>query len=241
MKIIPAVDLMNGKVVRLTKGLPENMTTYDHLGDPVAVAKNWERMGADLIHIIDLDAALERGSNLDMAMEIAKSITIPVQLGGGIRSNELAEKLLQKGIYRVLLGSLAINEPESLPGLLDRYGGRRVAVALDYLEGQVMVRGWKESTSISIDDAITHFLELGVEFFLVTSIAQDGTLQGSDYETFKRVCRNQGSKIIAAGGINSLKDLETLRSIGVNAAVIGKALYEGAIDFGKAKALLENK
>ena len=94
---------------------------------------------------------------------------------------------------------------------------------------------------ISIDDAITHFLELGVEFFLVTSIAQDGTLQGSDYETFKRVCRNQGSKIIAAGGINSLKDLETLRSIGVNAAVIGKALYEGAIDFGKAKALLENK
>jgi phosphoribosylformimino-5-aminoimidazole carboxamide ribotide isomerase len=236
MDVIPAVDLMDGRVVRLVRGDPKKMKPYEQFGDPVEVAKKWEREGADFIHVIDLDAALGRGSNLGVIGKIVKAVSKPVQVGGGIRSFEAAQKLFQTGVTRVILGSLAFKEPELLKRLLKVFGGDQVVVALDYRGDEVMVRGWKSATKLSLDAAVEKFVNLHVIFFLVTSITRDGTLTGPDYDTLVRVSNNPEINVIAAGGIGSLEDLKLLKRSGVQGVVIGKALYEGAF---KLKDALE--
>jgi len=227
MDVIPAVDLMNGRVVRLVQGDPETLKSYEQFGDPVAVAKKWEREGADAIHVVDLDAALDRGSNLGVIERIVEAVRKPVQVGGGIRSFETAQKLLQTGVKRVILGSLAFKEPETLTRLLKEFGSDRVVVALDYRGDEVMVRGWKTATKLSLDAAVEKFLNLHVKVFLVTSITRDGTLTGPDYETLVRVNSNPEVNVIAAGGVGRLEDLKLLKRSGVQGVVVGKALYEG--------------
>ena len=234
MKIISAVDLMEGKVVRLIQGDPRALKAYGHLGDPVTVAKRWEEYGADAIHVIDLDAALERGSNLDVIRKIAEGVRIPVQVGGGIRTLEAAQNLLRAGINRIIVGSLAFREPQALKELLEEFGYDRVAVALDHRNGEVMVRGWRASAKLEVGEAMERFLSLGVNLFLITSITRDGTLQGPDYSLLAEVCKRSGARIMAAGGVGSLEDLIVLKRIGVWGVVIGKALYEGVLDLREA-------
>ncbi len=233
LKIIPAVDLMNGKVVRLFKGDPKTAKAYDYLGKPIALAKKWEEEGADALHIVDLDAALGRGDNFATILKIVKAVNLPVQVGGGIRSLERAEALLSMGADYIVLGTLAFSKPEVLEELRKKFG-ERVIVALDYANGRVMVEGWKEPAGLRVEEALEKFLAFHVKTFLLTSILRDGTLEGVDSEVLGQACVYKNARIIAAGGVGGLGDLAILKRIGVYGVVIGKALYEGSFTLKEA-------
>ena len=226
MQVIPAIDLMKGKIVRLTRGDPRTAKVYDQFGGPVETAKKWKREGATKLHIIDLDAALGAGDNLALISEIAESVNLPIQVGGGIRTVEAAEKLLTSGISQVILGALAFSDAEAIAQVQKRFGQETVIVALDNKEGKIMVEGWKTPTAFGIKGALEKFTTLGVMTFLITSITKDGTLSGPDIDTLSEACKFSNVKIIAAGGIGGLNDLIALKRVGVAGAVIGKALYE---------------
>lgn len=234
MEVIPAIDLMGGKVVRLSQGDPRTAKAYDYLGEPVAIAQKWEKEGANALHIVDLDAAFDKGNNLAMVSKIAKTVNLPVQVGGGIRKLETAENLLNMGIDRIILGTLAFNKPNVLTMLRNKFGGERVIVALDHRDGRVMMEGWKTSVKLELEEALKKFLHLQVKTFLITSITKDGTLKGLDFDALSKACAHPDVRIIAAGGVGSLKDLVTLKRIGVNGVVIGKALYEGLFTLKEA-------
>ena len=233
MDVIPAVDLMRGKVVRLVRGDPALATSYERLGNPVSVAKMWEARGARLVHVVDLDAALELGSNMEVVEAIARAVMVPLQVGGGIRTLEDARRVFSVGVKRVVFGSVAFSSPSIVNEVLEEFGSNRVVVALDNLGGLVMVRGWKTSTQVSVTKAVKRFSEMGVRLFLVTSVARDGTLSGPDLDVLSQIC-GKGFEVIAAGGIGSLKDLAALKKAGASAVVVGKALYEGKFSLGEA-------
>ncbi|MEM0312929.1 MAG: 1-(5-phosphoribosyl)-5-[(5-phosphoribosylamino)methylideneamino]imidazole-4-carboxamide isomerase [Candidatus Bathyarchaeia archaeon] len=228
MKIIPAVDLINGKVARLFQGDPNKAKFYNHLGDPVAIAKKWEAEGADAIHIVDLDGAFNRGSNLETIAQIINMVNVPVQVGGGIRSREKAEALLSMGADYIVIGTLAFHKPEILGELAGKFG-ERVIVALDHTDGKVMIKGWTLQTDVKVEMALERFLRMGVRSFLLTAIRRDGTLQGADLETLRQVCKNSEAKVMVAGGVKSLIDIYALKKCGVYGVIIGKALYEGIL------------
>jgi phosphoribosylformimino-5-aminoimidazole carboxamide ribotide isomerase len=234
VQLIPAVDLMNGKIVRLTHGDPKTAKVYDQFGGPGETAKKWQADGAGKIHIIDLDAALGMGNNLSVIAEIVENIDLPIQVGGGIREVEAAEKLLKLGVSQVILGALAFSDPEAVTQIKREFGAGSVIVALDNKDGKIMVKGWKTATGMGVKEALEKFAALGVKTFLVTSIARDGTLSGPDLDTLKEACRYSGVAIIAAGGIGGLNDLRALKRVGVAGAVIGKALYEGRFTLKEA-------
>jgi len=233
VEVIPAVDIMKGRVVRLLRGDPKLMSSYDHLGDPVQLAKRWETEGARFIHVIDLDAALGMGRNLNVIESVVKAVNVPVQVGGGIRSLELAKKMLSIGVERIILGSLAFSDSSAVEALLEEFGAKRVVVALDHREGIVAIKGWKASAGIPIEEAAEKFRRLGVRLFLVTSIARDGTLFGPDLQILSKLCR-RGYEVIAAGGISSIDDLLALKRLGVHGVVVGKAIYEGRLSLSEA-------
>jgi phosphoribosylformimino-5-aminoimidazole carboxamide ribotide isomerase len=234
VQLIPAIDLMNSKIVRLTRGEAKTAKVYDQFGSPVETALRWRDEGAGKLHIIDLDAAFGKGNNHAVIAEIAKNIALPIQVGGGIRSFEIAEKLFKTGISQVILGSLAFSDSSVIGKLQGKFGKESVVVALDNKDGRIMVEGWKTATALTVKDALEKFTALGVERFLITSIAQDGMLSGPDLETLSEAVKFSGAKIIAAGGIGSINDLSALKRIGVEGAVIGKALYEGRFTLKEA-------
>jgi phosphoribosylformimino-5-aminoimidazole carboxamide ribotide isomerase len=235
MQLIPAIDLMNGKIVRLTRGEAKTAKTYEtQFGTPLEAAKRWRDEGASKLHIIDLDAAFGIGNNHSVISEVAKNVSLPIQVGGGIRSLEIAEKLFKTGIAQVILGALAFSEPAATKKIQQKFGLESVIVALDNKEGQIMVEGWQTSTAMTVDDALEKYSLLGVHRFLITSIAQDGMLNGPDLQTLSSATQYPGAKIIAAGGIGSIGDLAALKEIGVEGAVIGKALYEGRFTLKEA-------
>ncbi|HXG06740.1 MAG TPA: 1-(5-phosphoribosyl)-5-[(5-phosphoribosylamino)methylideneamino] imidazole-4-carboxamide isomerase [Nitrososphaera sp.] len=231
MRIIAAVDIMGWSVVRLVKGDPANKTVYS--SDPVETARKWEAAGADMLHIVDLDAAFASGDNSQLVSEIAGAIKIPVQVAGGIRSVEKAEEMLGKAA-RVVIGTMAYNQPETVRRLAKKNPGR-VVISIDQIGGNVMVKGWKESAGTRVADAISQFSAMGIDEFLLTSIERDGTLQGPDVETLAEAAKS--GRIIASGGITSLNDIVKVRSAGCSSVILGKALYEGKITIERAKAL----
>ncbi len=243
MKIIPAIDLMDGKVVRLTRGDPSRRTVYSN--DPLEVARRWVREGADALHLVDLDATLSppsspslEASNRAMIERISKSVSIPVQVAGGIRSLDAAISMLEYA-YAVVLATLAFRDTHALTELLRRYGYERVIVALDHADGIVRVHGWRDSTGISIEDALKHFSALGARRFLVTDTLRDGTMLGLSEIALKIIkeASEAGLEIIASGGIASPDDVKTARDAGAYAIILGKALYEGRIRMDEAKAI----
>ena len=241
MQVIPAIDLMNGRVVRLSRGDPDTAKAYDYMGTPVEVALKWKAEGAKRLHIIDLDATFGRGNNLNVIAEIAKTADLPIQVGGGIRTAEAAEKLLASGISHVILGALAFSDPTAIARIQKKFGREAVIVALDNKDGKVMVEGWKTDTSFTLTEALKKFADLKVKTFLITSIAKDGMLQGPDLETLSEACKFLGVEVIAAGGIGGLNDLIALKRVGVAGAVVGKALYEGRFTLKEAlKTVKEN-
>jgi phosphoribosylformimino-5-aminoimidazole carboxamide ribotide isomerase len=228
MQLIPAIDLMNGKIVRLTRGEAKTAKIYEtEFGTPVEAAKRWRGEGAGKLHIIDLDAAFALGNNHSVIAEVAKNVKLPIQVGGGIRSYETVEKLFQTGITQVILGALAFSDPSAIGKIQKKFGAESVIVALDNKDGLIMVEGWKTATAMTVNDALEKYTALGVNRFLITSIAQDGMLTGPDLQTLSQATLYPNAKIVAAGGIGSIGDLAALKEIGVEGAVIGKALYEG--------------
>lgn len=234
MQLIPAIDLMNSKIVRLTQGEAQTAKVYEQYGGPVEAAKRWRDEGAGKLHIIDLDAAFGKGNNHSVITEIAKNISLPIQVGGGIRSFEIAEKLFNTGITQVMLGSLAFRDFSVITRLQNKFGEESVVVALDNKDGWVMIDGWRTTTDMTLQDALDKFIELGVQRFLITSITHDGLLSGPDLETLSEAVKCSDAKILAAGGIGSINDLANLKKIGVEGAVIGKALYEGRFTLKEA-------
>jgi phosphoribosylformimino-5-aminoimidazole carboxamide ribotide isomerase len=224
--LIPAIDLMDGEVVRLLKGEEKTKTSYRAMGDPVKVAKTWEKQGAEYLHIIDLDAALGLGDNRETIRNILGSTGIPVQVGGGIRSHEYAKTLFEEGVNRIMVGSMAFNNIPILKMILSEYGSERIIVALDHSNNLIKTKGWREGTEISILTALNEYSELGAELFLVTDIERDGTLEGPDIENLRRVI-TEDYRIIVAGGISSISDLIKVKELGAEAVIVGKALYEG--------------
>ncbi|MEM3815831.1 MAG: 1-(5-phosphoribosyl)-5-[(5-phosphoribosylamino)methylideneamino]imidazole-4-carboxamide isomerase [Candidatus Bathyarchaeia archaeon] len=233
MLIMPAVDLMSGKVVRLLIGDPRSAKYYEHFGEPVSVAKRWESEGASWVHIVDLDAALGIGDNISVISSIIQSLRIQAQVGGGIRSLERARRLIATGAARIVIGSLAFKNPGAIEMLLNEFGDDRIAVALDHLNGMIRVGGWRESTSFRLREAAKFFTDMGVKFFLVTSIQRDGVMSGPDIENLFQVL-DLGANIIASGGVRSLDDIAALRDIGVYGVIVGRALYEGLFSLSEA-------
>jgi phosphoribosylformimino-5-aminoimidazole carboxamide ribotide isomerase len=229
MQLIPAIDLMVGKIVRLTRGEAKTAKTYEtQFGTPVEAAKRWRDEGAGKLHIIDLDAAFGIGDNRAVIAEVAKNVGLPIQVGGGIRSFETAAKLFDLGVKQVILGALAFSDPSAIGKIRKQFGLDSVIVALDNKEGHIMVEGWRTETALTVDEALDKYTQLGVRNFLITSIAQDGMLSGPDLQTLSSAVLFPGAKIIAAGGIGSIGDLAALKEIGVEGAVIGKALTKDA-------------
>ena len=227
MQLIPAIDLMNGKIVRLTRGEAKTAKIYEtEFGTPVEAAKRWRDEGASKMHIIDLDAAFVLGNNHSVIAEIAKNVKLPIQVGGGIRSYETVEKLFETGITQVILGALAFSDPSAIGKIQKKFGAESVIVALDNKDGLVMVEGWKTATAMTVEDALEKYTDLGVRRLLITSIAQDGMLTGPDLPTLSQATLYPKAKIVAAGGIGSIGDLAALKEIDIEGAVIGKALYE---------------
>ncbi len=222
MQIIPAIDIMDSQLVRLTKGDPSTRQHYETL-DPLYVARIWNEQGADRLHIIDLDAALGNGSNKELIREIVESVDVSLQVGGGIRTLETARCFLDMGVERIILGSMPLTDPSKSLELLDEYGDR-IILALDHRDRKLMVRGWQEVTAHSLQEALAGFKEQGYYRFLVTNIEHDGLLRGPDFETYKEISRV--ADIIASGGVASTHDIKRLYETGVEAVVIGKALYE---------------
>jgi phosphoribosylformimino-5-aminoimidazole carboxamide ribotide isomerase len=212
---------------------------YNQFGNPVETARRWKEEGAKKLHIIDLDAAFDIGDNLLIIAKIAKSIDLPIQVGGGIRTIEAVEKLLKMGISQVILGALAFNDPEAITQIQKEFGSEHIIVALDNKDGKIMVEGWKTPTTFGIREALEKFAKLKVNTFLITSITKDGTLSGPDFDTLSEACQYPNVDIIAAGGIGSLNDLIALKRVGVEAAVVGKALYEDKFTLKEALKMVE--
>ena len=231
MKVIAAVDIMGGSVVRLVKGDPANKVVYS--SDPVETAKKWEAAGTDMLHVVDLDAAFSSGNNAELVAEIAGAVKIPVQVAGGIRSPEKVEEMLAKA-SRVVLGTMAYSDPEAVRKLAKKNPGR-IVVSIDQIDGKVMVKGWKESTGTTVADAISQFSSMGVDEFLLTSIERDGTLQGPDVRTLAEAAVS--ARIIASGGIASLEDIVKVRSAGCSSVILGKAMYDGKVSIERVRAL----
>ncbi|MBN1683067.1 1-(5-phosphoribosyl)-5-[(5-phosphoribosylamino)methylideneamino]imidazole-4-carboxamide isomerase [Candidatus Bathyarchaeota archaeon] len=233
MIIIPAIDIMDGKVVRLSQGNPNLKTEYEQFGDPVSVALKWEEQGAKYLHIVDLDAALGIRNNEEILEKIVKSVNIPIQFGGGIRSFESSKKIFEMGVQRIIIGSLAVTNRKVLTKILDEYGPNKVIVSIDHLNGFIKIKGWKESTKLKIEEFMKELKICGIELFLLTSIDKDGTLSEPDFHGLEKGLKM--GKIIAAGGISKIEDLIELKKMGVYAAILGKALYENKFTLNQAQ------
>jgi phosphoribosylformimino-5-aminoimidazole carboxamide ribotide isomerase len=235
MKVIAAIDIMNGEVVRLTKG--DQATKKVYSDDPVQIAQKWEKDGADMLHIVDLDAAFGSATNnLSIISEILNAVNIRVQIGGGIRDTDTFERIVKMGFSRIVVGTMAYRNVNELRLLSKNYGDK-IVVSLDEIDGKVMIEGWKSSSDYRIDDAISKFNKFGISNFLLTSIIKDGTLLGPDIVTLNSINTDRKSKIIASGGISNLLDVLRVRSIGCDSVILGKALYEERLEIKKVKAL----
>ena len=232
MKIIPAIDLMKGKVVRLYKGNPDEKTVYSD--DPLAIAKKWEFAGADMIHLVDLDATLGSGSNFEILRNIAKSVNIPVQVAGGLRNEKIIENALEFA-QRVVIGTLAFNDKTTLGELLTRYGKEKLVISADHNNGLIVVNGWQQSTKISLIDAVNGFVEMGFSEYLSTSITKDGTLEGPDLKSLQEINEMNTVNLIVSGGISNIEDVMKVKELNPFGVILGKALYENQISIEEAK------
>lgn len=238
MLLWAAIDLMGGSAVTLTQGREADRTLWKQ--DPVQLAARWESEGADGLHVVDLDAALEKGSdNREVIVEMSRRAGIPVQVGGGIRTESKAREWLDDTKARVVIGTMAYTDPGVLRSLLKEYGEERVVVAADYRDGEIVTRGWKEGQGVSVVKAVDDLERYGVVNVLTTSVGDDGMRSGPDVEMVRSLSgSHRRLRIIASGGVRDSDDLLRLREAGAVGAVIGRALYEGTVELREAKRSL---
>ena len=232
MKIIPAIDLMEGEVVRLYKGNPSKKTVYSD--NPLEVAKKWESAGADMIHLVDLDATLGIGSNFEVLRNVAKSVKIPVQVAGGLRNEKIIESALEFA-QRAVIGTLAFKDKTALGKLLTRYDNEKLVISVDHNDGLIVVNGWQQTTKIALIDAVTEFIEMGFSEYLSTSIVRDGTLQGPDLKPLQEINEISKINLIVSGGISNIEDVMKVKKLNPFGVILGKALYENQISIEEAK------
>ncbi len=238
MRIYPAIDIIKGQAVRLVQGRYDKETVYD--ADPVAVAKRWEAAGASFIHVVDLDGALDGvWSNKKTIADIVSAVSIPVQTGGGVRSISDVKERLDIGVSRVILGTVAIKQPELVREAVQLFGPDAVVVGIDAKGGMVAIHGWEEVSKKSALDLCLQVKEMGVKTIVYTDIAKDGMMQGPNTEQTKLLIDETGLDIIASGGVSSYDDLEKVAKINAEGAIIGKALYTNAIDLSEAVSRFE--
>lgn len=235
MLVIPAIDLLGGRVVRLTQGDPEKETVYSD--NPVEVAKRWEALGAQRLHVVDLDGAFKGvPCQLDLVERIASSVKIPIQVGGGIRSLETLQEVFQRGAALAVLGTSAVLDRYFLEAACARYP-RQIILAIDAKDGNVAVKGWAEMTSRPAVELIHEVAHLPLAAIIYTDILRDGTLTGPNFQALRALARMSRHPLIASGGISSLEDVRTVAAVqGVMGMIIGKALYSEAISLQDAIA-----
>jgi phosphoribosylformimino-5-aminoimidazole carboxamide ribotide isomerase len=235
MRVIASIDLMNGNVVRLVRGDPANKVVYSD--NPIETARKWETTGADMLHVVDLDATLRTGiNNNEIIFKIIDAVKIPVQVAGGIRSVQSIKEMLNKNAAKVVLGTMAYKEPDSIRQIAKKMA-ERLVISIDQNNGRVMIDGWREATEYGIADAINLFMAMGIREFLLTSIDRDGTLSGPDVMILSLASSFANSRIIASGGVSSLEDIIRVRSAGCYSVILGKALYDGKVSIEKVKTI----
>ncbi len=235
MILFPAIDLYGGKAVRLLKGEYDKMTVYSD--DPAAVAKDFASCGASHIHIVDLEGAKSGDTpNLETVVRIKEASGLFCEIGGGIRSMEVAERYLGSGIDRIILGTAAVNDEAFLREAIASFG-ERIAVGMDIKDGLVAVKGWTEKSDITADAFCEKMQKLGVRTLICTDISKDGAMQGTNRQMYRELSAKFGVNIVASGGVSSLDDVKYLASLGLYGAIIGKAYYTGAIDLAEAVKL----
>jgi phosphoribosylformimino-5-aminoimidazole carboxamide ribotide isomerase len=231
MILFPAIDIQNGKCVRLTQGDYNQETIYHE--DPVEVAKSWVRSQAAFLHIVDLNGAKTGKSvNEEVIKEIAASVSIPVQVGGGIRSLEIIDTYLQAGVARVIIGTAAIKDKDFLKAATDRYQ-KKIAVSIDARDGYVATDGWTKDSSVKAIDLVKELEEIGVQTIVYTDILKDGMLQGPNFIELQAIDQATTMDVIASGGITTKHDIELLKEQEMYGAIIGKALYDGTLTFSE--------
>jgi phosphoribosylformimino-5-aminoimidazole carboxamide ribotide isomerase len=232
MILFPAIDLVGGAAVRLTKGDYAQMTVYSD--DPLAVARSFRDAGAEYLHVVDLEGARDGGTpNFDTVRRLIQNAGLRVEVGGGVRSEDVAARYLDAGAFRVVLGTAALTQPGFAGGLVRRFG-ERIAVGADLRDGFVAVRGWTETSAKTGLDFCLEMQELGVKTVICTDISRDGVLGGTNRALYGELASRLAMDIVASGGVSSLSDVEALRDLGLSGAILGKALYTGALDLREA-------
>lgn len=238
MILFPAIDLYDHKVVRLLKGDYEKMTVYSD--DPLATAKNIESMGGKWLHLVDLEGAKDGTTpNFDVVSAIARETGLKVEIGGGIRSFETIEKYLNAGVQRVILGTKAVKDPGFLKEAVSKWGDK-IAVGVDAKNGKVAVNGWMDVLDIDMFDFLQDIKEMGVKTAIVTDISKDGAMKGTNLPLYERLSKLSGIDITASGGVSTLDDLKALKDMDIYGAILGKAMYNGAIVLSEALELVNS-
>lgn len=240
MLIYPAIDIREGRCVRLVEGRLDRETVYSD--DPAAMASLWQEKGAGWLHVVDLDGAFSGSpKNIDVIRRIRETVSIPIQVGGGIRDLKVVEELLGMGVNRVILGTVAINNPDLVASACARYGDS-VVVGIDARDGKVAIEGWGVTSEKNAMDLAVEMKGLGIKRVIYTDIWRDGTLQGPNLSAVREMARNSGLKVIASGGISTLEDLRSIKKLehlGVEGVIMGKSLYAGSVSLEDALSLAE--
>lgn len=232
MILYPAIDIFNGKCVRLKQGRFEDATVY--YDDPLDAAKRWANAGAQWLHVVDLNGAKEgKPVNLRAIEDIMTSIDLPVQIGGGIRTQDAAEIFLTMGAGRVIIGSAAVEDPDLVQILCVKYEDR-IGVSLDAKDGKVAIHGWQDVSDKDAVEIAQHFESMGLQHVIYTDIARDGMMTGPNWEGLKKMIDSVGVHVIASGGITSLDDVRKAKELGAGGCILGRALYENKIDLAEA-------
>ena len=232
MKIFPAIDLYQGKAVRLFKGDYNEMSVYND--DPVSVAKDFEKAGAKYDHLVDLEGAkFDSTPNFSVVERIAKETDLFVEIGGGIRSTERMEQYLSCGVDRVILGTAAVTDEEFLKNAIKKYGDK-IAVGADVKDGFVAIKGWLEKSAYDVDTFFEKMQSIGVKTIICTDVSKDGAMKGTNRELYKKLVGRYAVNVVASGGVSSMDDVYALKEIGVDGAIIGKAYYTGKINLSEA-------
>lgn len=229
MIIFPAIDILDGQCVRLIQGDYNQESVYSN--SPVDMAKQWEEKGAEFIHIVDLDGAKSGNStNKDIIQKIAQTVNIPVQVGGGIRSLEIIDTHIDNGVNRVIIGTAAIQDPDFLKAAVEKYGDK-IVVSLDARNGFIATDGWTDTSEVKALDLVKDLEKIGVKTIVYTDIAKDGMLQGPNLDEQQAINEATTIDVIASGGVTTKKDVENLQALNMYGAIIGKALYDGKLEF----------
>ena len=234
MIILPAIDILGGKCVRLTKGIYE--TAEQVAADPIETALEFEAAGAEFIHMVDLDGAKEGSRiNSDIYTQVAKKVHIPIEVGGGIRDMDTIDYYMQKGIERVIIGSAALKNPALVREAAAKYG-EHIAVGIDALNGMVKTSGWLENSDVNYIDLAKMMCEMGVKYVIFTDISKDGTLSGPNYDQLAALAEAVPMNIIASGGIRDIENIRRLAKMKLYGAICGKSIYSGSLDLAEAIA-----